>query len=334
QGPVVVELDDAPRPGAAEAPPVEDADPGAAPGDERSHARAAAVIAATAAAGRRPGPWRWLGWAATGLAGIALWLAVDALVAAVFARWAVAGWLATGLAVLLATGLAGVVALELAALARLGRIDTLRRLAAAGAGGDAAAARDALDGLDRLTAHNAEAAPGRAALAEAEGDAPDPVERLALADRLVLAPLDARARAEVELTARQVAGATAVIPLPVIDVLVVLAANLRMIRRVAAIYGGRAGMVGALRLLRLVAGHLMATGAVAATDELLDPVLGHGVLSTLSRRLGEAALNAALTARVGAAAIEVCRPFPQAEAERIRARSLLLGAIGDWRSRT
>ncbi|MEO1331711.1 MAG: YcjF family protein, partial [Pseudomonadota bacterium] len=228
----------------------------------------------------------------------------------------------------------GVVALELAALARFGRIDTLRRLAAAGAGGDAAAARDALDGLDRLTAHSAGAAPGRAALAEAAGDAPDPVERLALADRLVLAPLDARARAEVELTARQVAGATAVIPLPVIDVLVVLAANLRMIRRVAAIYGGRAGMVGALRLLRLVAGHLMATGAVAATDELLDPVLGHGVLSTLSRRLGEAALNAALTARVGAAAIEVCRPFPQAEAERIRARSLLLGAIGDWRRRT
>jgi imidazolonepropionase-like amidohydrolase len=37
---------------------------------------------------------------------------------------------------------------------------------------------------------------------------------------------------------------------------------------------------------------------------------GGGILSRISRRFGEGVVNGALTARVGVAAIEVCRPLP------------------------
>jgi len=47
------------------------------------------------------------------------------------------------------------------------------------------------------------------------------------------------------------------------DVFTALTANLRMIRRIAEIYGGRSGAFGSWRLTRTVLTHLVATGAVA-----------------------------------------------------------------------
>jgi len=103
---------------------------------------------------------------------------------------------------------------------------------------------------------------------------------------------------------------TALVPLALADVATALYANLRMIRRIAEVYGGRSGMFGSMRLLRRVFGHLVATGAVALTDDMIHSVAGGGMLSKLSRRFGEGVVNGALTARVGLAAIEVCRPMP------------------------
>jgi len=54
----------------------------------------------------------------------------------------------------------------------------------------------------------------------------------------------------------------------------------------------------------------VATGAVAVGDDLISSVAGGGILSKVSRRFGEGVVNGALTARVGVAAIEVCRPLP------------------------
>ena len=118
-------------------------------------------------------------------------------------------------------------------------------------------------------------------------------------------------------------------PIPAADVLAALSLNLRMIRRIAEIYGGRGGALGAWRLFRAVAAHLVATGAVAAGDDLLGPVLGGGVLAKLSRRFGEGLVNGALTARVGVAAIEVCRPLPFAALPAPKARNLVARALGD-----
>ena len=115
---------------------------------------------------------------------------------------------------------------------------------------------------------------------------------------------------EVEAAARQVATITALVPLAFADVFAALTANLRMIRRIAEIYGGRSGTLGSWRLTRAVMAHLVATGAVAIGDDMLEPVLGGGLLGKLSRRFGEGLVNGALSARVGVAAMEVRRPLP------------------------
>ena len=70
------------------------------------------------------------------------------------------------------------------------------------------------------------------------------------------------------------------------------------------------GTLGFLRLTRAAITHLAVTGGIAAGDSLVQQILGHGIAARLSARLGEGVINGLLTARVGIAAIEVCRPLP------------------------
>jgi len=110
-------------------------------------------------------------------------------------------------------------------------------------------------------------------------------------------------------------------------VVAALTSNLRMIRRIAEIYGGRSGTLGSWRLARAVMTHLVATGAVAVGDDLIGSVAGGGVLSKISRRFGEGVVNGALTARVGVAAMEVCRPLPFTRGKRPSVTGLVKRAL-------
>ncbi|SFK96553.1 YcjF family protein [Loktanella salsilacus] len=200
---------------------------------------------------------------------------------------------------------------ELSAFSRLRRIDRVQVEAAkAHAGADLPMARKVVDHLTQLYAGRPDTTWGRQQLAERAPEIMDADGLLDLAERSLLEPLDARAVAEVQAAARQVAVVTAVVPLALADVFTALTSNLRMIRRIAEIYGGRSGTLGSLRLVRTVLTHLVATGAVAVGDDLIHSVAGGGLLSKVSRRFGEGVVNGALTARVGIAAIEVCRPLP------------------------
>ena len=93
---------------------------------------------------------------------------------------------------------------------------------------------------------------GRDRLAELRGDQLDAAGLLGLAEAEVLGPLDVAASREVEAAARQVATVTALVPLALADVAAALTSNLRMIRRIAEIYGGRSGFFGSWRLTRAV----------------------------------------------------------------------------------
>ncbi len=210
----------------------------------------------------------------------------------------------------------------------MSRIDDLRHAAsAARAGADLAGARKVTDRLVALYSHREDTRWGRDRLAELRGDQLDADHLLDLAERELLGRLDTAAAREVEAAARQVATVTALVPLALADVVAAFTANLRMIRRIAEVYGGRSGVVGGWRLTRAVLSHLVATGAVAVGDDMLEPVLGGSVLAKLSRRFGEGLVNGALTARVGVAAMEVCRPLPFVGARRPRSREVVRRAL-------
>lgn len=262
--------------------------------------------------------------AVAGLVGLALTASFANFVSTALARDDWVGWTATSLAVVaVVTGLA-LVLREIIGLIRLGRLSRLKR--------DAEAALRAKDiPLERKTVTAlAETFRGRrdlawnlARLRDHTRDVRDAGELLRLADREVMAPLDAAARRLVLKSAKRVSVVTAMSPMVWIAMLYVAVENLRLLRGLATLYGGRPGGLGALRLGRMVVTHLVATGGVAMTDDLLGQFLGQDLLRRLSRRLGEGVFNGALTARIGTAAIEVTRPIPFLDTEPIRVRDLL-----------
>lgn len=307
---------EAPRPApfllkGAEAPPppvfsAQDAPP---PDSLLAEASPAAASAARMARGSALGRLFW--WAFGGFLALALSLAAYEVVAGLLTRNL---WLGRAAMLLLALALSALLlmaARELAALARLSRTENTQILAArAVRHDDRPAAEAALKDLDALAAGRPDLAAARERVKALKGDQPDAAGLVALAERHYLAGPDAAARGAAAQAARSAAVATALIPAGLLDAAVILAINLRMIRRIAQSYGGRGGWLGSWRLMKQVAAHLAATGAVALADDLLGPALGGGAIAKVSRRFGEGLLNGALTARVGVAAMEVCRPLP------------------------
>lgn len=325
KGPILFDLegDSAPRPSVSDAPMVMDDIAQDAPKGQ------AMQIAARLAA-RKPSLLMRVFWGLAGVlvaafVSIAAWTFINDLMA----RYPLVGLVMSVLMGAFLVVLALVALRELAAFGRLGRLDGLRHSATeALAHDDLAAARDATDRLVSLYKGREDTRWGRERLAELRGDQLDAAGLLGVAEREVLAPLDVAAQREVEAAARQVATVTALVPLALADVAAALTSNLRMIRRIAEIYGGRSGFFGSWRLTRAVLSHLVATGAVAVGDDMLEPILGGSLLGKLSRRFGEGIVNGALTARVGVAAMEVCRPLPFGTSRRPKVRSIITASLG------
>jgi putative membrane protein len=330
KGPVVIERDAPAVAGPDRAPPVPEFAAGAPEG------RAMQAVALLAARPKsRLGRFFWLSASAlfTFILSVAAWTFIDRL----FADYPLLGWAATVLVGLFVLAALLIALREWSAYARLMRLDGVHKAALAAVGSqDMAAARRVVGQIEALYAGRADTEWGRARLKERAGDVFDADALLALAEVELMAPLDRMARLEIEASARQVATVTAIVPLALADVAMALTANLRMIRRIAEIYGGRAGAFGSWRLLRTVLTHLVATGAVAVGDDLIHSVAGGGLLSKLSRRFGEGVINGALTARVGVAALEVCRPLPFAALRKPRVSNLvsrgLAGLFGAGKS--
>ena len=321
KGPVLIDLEGStPTAGPDMALPVPDLTP--AP-----QGQAMQTVAALAA--HRPSRLaRWFWSLLLTFMGVVVSVAAWDFVTGLLARSPLLGWGVTGLLALLGVVMLVIALKELAAFSRLKRIDSLQVEAeTAIAEEDLGKARQVVGKLSGFYKNRDETRWGRDRLAEYGSDQFDAHGLMGLAETELLTPLDQAALREIEAAARQVATVTAIVPLALADVATALTSNIQMIRRVAEIYGGRSGALGSWRLTRAVMTHLVATGAVAIGDDLIGSVAGGSVLSKLSRRFGEGIVNGALTARVGVAAIEVCRPLPFVRSKRPSVTSVVKRAL-------
>jgi putative membrane protein len=245
------------------------------------------------------------------LISLAIGLWTDQLVRELFARADWLGYVAIATVAVFLFALFVVIAREVIALMRLSTLREIHEEAAvAAADPRPARARALVKRLVAMTADKPETARGRAAIADMEDEIVDAPELIAFAEAELMVPLDIRARRLILNASKRVSIVTAVSPRAVVDLAYVLYESARLVRAMATLYGGRPGTLGLMRLFRDVLAHLAVTSSIAVGDSLIQQIVGHGVASRLSSRLGEGVINGLMTARIGIAAMDLCRPLP------------------------
>jgi putative membrane protein len=290
----------------------------------------------------RPSPrgvrWGMLFWCALGgLALLAVGVAVSSLIADLFARNQELGWLGLALAILAAVSLGVIAVRETTGLMRLATVEKLRQRAAEMIVNDnRIEARVLVHELLNLTRRMPHLARARANLEGHLSEIIDGSDMVRLAERELMTPLDQQARKLISVAATRVSVVTVLSPRAVVDILFVFGTAVTLVRRLAFLYGVRPGTLSLGRLVRQVVMHLAMTGGLAASDSLIQQMLGHGIAAKLSARLGEGVLNGLLTARFGLAAVDLIRPVPFAALPRPTLSDLMsevLRSFGDAEER-
>jgi putative membrane protein len=253
-----------------------------------------------------------LAWTAGGiLVSAGLGLAADRLIRDLFAANEWLGWLGLGVLGIFVIAVLALAAREIFALRRLRVLDALRRDAAAAiADNDGHKAKHVASSLEGIYAGRPDLARARQGVADNLPHMFDGHEMIALAERSLMAPLDARAKVLTAASARRVALVTTVSPRALVDIAFVIYESFLLSGAIARLYGARPGFFGSWRLLGAILTHLAVTGGLVLTDGVVEQLVGQGLAAKLSARLGEGVVNGLMTVRVGIAAMRVVRPLP------------------------
>lgn len=135
-------------------------------------------------------------------------------------------------------------------------------------------------------------------------------EVVSLYAHLVQPTLDAQARREISRSAAESAMMIAVSPLALVDMGFIAWRNLRLINRIATLYGIELGYYSRLRLFRLVLLNIAFAGASELVREIGMDWMSQDLAARLSARAAQGIGAGLLTARLGIKAMELCRPLP------------------------
>lgn len=135
-------------------------------------------------------------------------------------------------------------------------------------------------------------------------------EVLALFEHQVLAPIDKLALKQVSSNASAASVMIAVSPFALLDMLIVLWRNIRMINQVSNIYGLHLGYWGRISLIRNIFHTMLYAGAAEILSDAGNYALGAGLTGKISTRIAQGMGAGVLTARIGLKAINESRPLP------------------------
>ena len=115
----------------------------------------------------------------------------------------------------------------------------------------------------------------------------------------------------------------AVSPLALVDMAFIAWRNLRLINRIATLYGIELGYYSRLRLFKLVLLNIAFAGASELVREVGMDWMSQDLAARLSTRAAQWIGAGLLTARLGIKAMELCRPLPWIDDDKPR--------LGDFR---
>ena len=264
---------------------------------------------------RRPWLKLFLGGAAAFAIGV---LGLDAYDYAVnlFERSIWLGGAFSGLLALMVAGALGVVGREVLSLRKLTKVDDLRtegeRLMTSEAHGQA---ENFLRKVEKLYRDRTELDQPIWRFHDQASDALNDRERIELFASTVFKPIDEEAYRIVKRSSRDIGVLTALTPVGALDSLIVLVRTVTMMRSIARLYGVRPGFAGTVRLAKRGVRNIVIAGVGELVSHAAVETAGASLLSILSARAGQGAVNGLLAARIGLSIMQICRPIPFAQTE-------------------
>jgi len=136
------------------------------------------------------------------------------------------------------------------------------------------------------------------------------IEVINLYSKEVLSSVDQKALDEVAKFSTESVVLIAISPVAIIDMMLMFWRNLRMIDKVAGLYGLKLGYWSRLRLIKHVFINMAYAGASEILADFGADLLGADLLGKLSGRMAQGLGAGMLTARLGIKTISLCRPIP------------------------
>lgn len=137
-----------------------------------------------------------------------------------------------------------------------------------------------------------------------------PQEVLKLYSREVLKLVDEKAINEVAKFSTEAVVLVSLSPIAIVDMLIMLSRNLRMINKIAGLYGLKLGYWSRIKLIKQVFVNMAYAGASEIISDLGSDLLGAELLGKLSSRFAQGLGAGMLTARLGVKTMQLCRPIP------------------------
>lgn len=153
-------------------------------------------------------------------------------------------------------------------------------------------------------------------------------EIVTLYAHIVQPVLDTQARREISRSAAESTLMIAVSPLALVDMAFIAWRNLRLINRIARIYGIELGYYSRLRLFRMVLLNMAFAGASELVREVGMDWMSQDLAARLSTRAAQGIGAGLLTARLGIKSMELCRPLPWIDGDKPRLGAFRRELIG------
>jgi len=132
----------------------------------------------------------------------------------------------------------------------------------------------------------------------------------------VMKEIDQQAYSIVVQRSKETALMVMISQIALLDTVLTLWRNTRMIKDIATLYGGRPGFFGSISLMSIVLQNLIYADVSEMVAESVAEIFGGSVLSVMSAQAAQGLGSGVLTARLGLHAIQACRPLPFSAEEK------------------
>jgi len=152
-------------------------------------------------------------------------------------------------------------------------------------------------------------------------------------DNTLLAPLDKKAKSLIHKASLQAAFSTAISPIPIIDMFLIIWRSLKLATELSKLYGYRTGGLTSILLLKKGLINVIFAGIAELTVQLTNEITSASVVHKISHSAGQGIANGILLTRLGYGILEACRPLELSEKRENIAKSIVESLMNSFKTK-